>query len=174
MIERRPWFERKFDFGLSLDLFPSVIERLRGTPGRMAERVDGLDVGQLTKRVEGRWSIQENAGHLLILEDLWIGRLEDVAAGLPRLRPADLTNRATDQSDFNSQEIGRILESFAIRRAQYVTMLEAMSAEEAQRTALHPRLDQPMRVLDQAFFAAEHDDHHLARITQLRRILLEP
>jgi hypothetical protein len=26
-----------------------------------------------------------------------------------------------------------------------------------------------MRVIDLAFFVAEHDDHHLARITQLKR-----
>ena len=33
--------------------------------------------------------------------------------------------------------------------------------------AWHPRLDRPMRVIDLAIFAAEHDDHHLARITEL-------
>jgi len=38
-----------------------------------------------------------------------------------------------------------------------------------ERTALHPRLQQPMRVLDMAFFTAEHDDHHLARMTELSR-----
>jgi hypothetical protein len=36
-----------------------------------------------------------------------------------------------------------------------------------QRTALHPRLNVPMRVLDWAYFIAEHDDHHLAQITVL-------
>jgi hypothetical protein len=35
---------------------------------------------------------------------------------------------------------------------------------------VHPRLQQPMRVVDMAFFVAEHDDHHLARMTQLARM----
>jgi hypothetical protein len=34
-------------------------------------------------------------------------------------------------------------------------------------TMLHPRLKQPMRLVDHLYFAAEHDDHHLARIWEL-------
>jgi hypothetical protein len=37
------------------------------------------------------------------------------------------------------------------------------------RTALHPRLGTPMRLLDHVLFIAEHDDHHLARISWLLR-----
>jgi hypothetical protein len=29
-----------------------------------------------------------------------------------------------------------------------------------------------MRLVDMAFFVAEHDDHHLARMTALARVLL--
>jgi hypothetical protein len=45
-----------------------------------------------------------------------------------------------------------------------------MDETAAARTAHHPRLDRPMRVMDLAVFVAEHDDHHLARITELRRL----
>ena len=38
------------------------------------------------------------------------------------------------------------------------------------RTALHPRLLTPMRVIDLCFFVAEHDDHHLARIWELLQL----
>jgi|GEM_PF-4393916 len=34
-------------------------------------------------------------------------------------------------------------------------------------TALHPRLKTPMRIVDLAYFVAEHDDHHLSRIREL-------
>jgi hypothetical protein len=37
------------------------------------------------------------------------------------------------------------------------------------RTALHPRLKRPMRLVDLCFFVAEHDDHHLATVTRLAR-----
>jgi hypothetical protein len=32
---------------------------------------------------------------------------------------------------------------------------------------MHPRLKQPMRLVDHLFFVAEHDDHHLALIREL-------
>jgi uncharacterized damage-inducible protein DinB len=37
------------------------------------------------------------------------------------------------------------------------------------RSALHPRLGMPMRLVDLMLFVAEHDDHHLASITELAR-----
>jgi hypothetical protein len=36
--------------------------------------------------------------------------------------------------------------------------------------AWHPRLKVRIRVLDLVFFIAEHDDHHLARISELKRL----
>jgi len=39
----------------------------------------------------------------------------------------------------------------------------------ASLSALHPRLQTPMRLIDHLFFIAEHDDHHLAKIGMLLR-----
>jgi hypothetical protein len=36
--------------------------------------------------------------------------------------------------------------------------------------ARHPRLGTPMRLIDLAYFVAEHDDHHLARLRELTTI----
>ena len=43
----------------------------------------------------------------------------------------------------------------------------ALPAEAFVTSMLHPRLKQPMRLVDHLFFAAEHDDHHLAVIWEL-------
>jgi len=50
-----------------------------------------------------------------------------------------------------------------------VSQLEAADQADWVRSALHPRLKTPMRLLDLAFFVAEHDDHHLATISELIR-----
>ena len=50
-----------------------------------------------------------------------------------------------------------------------VGRLEARSPQLLERTALHPRLEKPMTVVDLFFFVAEHDDHHLAQISELLR-----
>jgi hypothetical protein len=48
--------------------------------------------------------------------------------------------------------------------------MEVLPDDVIVRVARHPRLGQPMRLLDAAFFTAEHDDEHLARISELRRL----
>lgn len=116
-MERRKWFERQFSLGLGVEAMPELVERLRGTALRLEERVSDLEPAAATRRNDSSWSIQEHVGHLLDLESLWADRLQDLAEGRPRLRPA------------------------------------------------------PMSVVDLCFFVGEHDDHHLASITERRRAL---
>jgi hypothetical protein len=50
-----------------------------------------------------------------------------------------------------------------------VRALDALDLKAAARKALHPRINRPIRLVDMCFFAAEHDDHHLAAIHDLLR-----
>ncbi|MBD0370738.1 MAG: DinB family protein [Pyrinomonadaceae bacterium] len=168
MIERQAWFERRFSFDyLPTSMYANVVERLRGTPARLEDRLLNLPQAILTRRDGDKWSIQEHAGHLLDLEDLEMKRLEDYAAGRETLTPADLQNRKTFEANHNSKEIAELLSEFRRERMKFVERLEALDAEFIERSALHPRLKIPMRVIDFAFFKAEHDDHHMARISEL-------
>ena len=169
MAERILWFSRKFAFDLEPWAYPNIVERVRGTPARIEERLRGVDVATLTRRDGDHWSIQENAGHLLDLESLWALRLDDFERGAERLSPADLQNRKTHEANHNSAKLADILADFRAVREANVRRLEGYDEKFIARTALHPRLEQPMRVMDLMFFVAEHDDHHLAAITQLLR-----
>lgn len=166
--ERRVWFERAFAPGLHADAFPDLVERLRGTPDRLEERALGADPASVATRSGDAWSIQEHAGHLLDLEALWVGRLTDLEQGAETLRPADLANTRTEDARHNEAALAEILGAFRSTRQSWVARLDAMEVDALRRTALHPRLEQPMSVVDLAFFVAEHDDHHLADITALR------
>jgi uncharacterized damage-inducible protein DinB len=173
-MNRTRWFERVFEFAQPLELFPCTLERLRGTPARLEELVRGLGTERLTARVSGGWSIQEQIGHLYDLDELHTGRIEDYRRRLELLRPADLTNRRTHEAEHNSADINRLLALFREGRLEFVRQLEELDDDVLARTALHPRLRQPMRVVDMALFTAEHDDHHLASITTLKRAPLAP
>ena len=166
-LPRRRWFDRPFPLGLPPDAFPELVERLRGTPGRLEERTLNTTQEQLVRRLDGTWSIQENAGHLLDLEPLWAGRLDDFLRGATELRPTDLNNRRTSDANHNAQPLNVLLAGFRAARLAFVKRLGALSSAQLALTALHPRLRQPMNVCDHCYFVAEHDDHHLARITQL-------
>ena len=95
----------------------------------------------------------------------------DYQSGASVLTPADLTNRKTHEANHNANSIQNILKEFRISRNALVGRLELMNEEEAGRSALHPRLKTPMRVVDGCYFIAEHDDHHLAVMVRLARQL---
>jgi uncharacterized damage-inducible protein DinB len=162
------WFSRTFDLGLPADAAPEILNRLRSAPARLAAAVEGLSPEVLTKRRDNKWSIQENAGHLFDLESLWDQRLDDYARGAKSLRPADLENRKTHEANHNLRPISDILSDFRNARHAIVEKIAGMSPAELTRTALHPRLQQPMTVVDLCYFVAEHDDHHLGTIEHLR------
>ena len=166
-IHTMEWFQRKFDFNLPLWMYPNVVERLRGAPARLEDRVREIPAESLTRRVGDPWSIQENIGHLWDLEPLFAGRVEDFVAGLGELRPADLENRKTHEANHNARRVTDLLLEFRQTRMQTIQRLDELGEDVVGRTAQHPRLQQPMRLLDSVFFMAEHDDHHLAKITEL-------
>lgn len=166
MITPMRWFDRSFTFDLPLGAFPAVIERLRGTPARAAELVAGVPAQVLTRRTNGKWSVQEHIAHLSDLGVLDDKRLGDFLAGASDLSPADLENRATESADHNRQPIAAVLERLRTGRADLVRRMDALTENEVLRTAIHPRLKHPMRLMDWAIFVAEHDDHHLAHVHQ--------
>ena len=152
-------------------MFPIVIERLRGAPLCLQDRVASLPNEVLICREGDQWSIQEIAGHLLDLEPLWMSRLEDFMAGRETLQPADLTNRKTHEANHNAGNIESILSEFRLRRSALVRQMEELDEVVIKRTALHPRLREPIGVVQMSYVVAEHDVHHLAQITELIRTL---
>ena len=169
MVPRQPWFQRRFTFDLPVAAAAGLIERLRGTPARLADRLSEVSTARLTTRIGDRWSIQENAGHLWDLEPLWMTRVHDLVVGRAELEPADLENRKTFEAHHNDRPLREILSAFRTAREDLVTQFEGADQADWVRSALHPRLKTSMRLLDLAFFIAEHDDHHLATISELLR-----
>jgi hypothetical protein len=163
------WSDRKFEFDFPAELYPEMLERVRGTPARVEDRVSALSESFLTRRDGERWSIQENIGHLLDLEELFSARVDDYTASRGTLRAADMTNRKTHEARHNDQPIQTILSEFRSARIGLVERLERHDSEFFARVALHPRLNKHMRVVDMLYFQSEHDDYHLARISELIR-----
>jgi uncharacterized damage-inducible protein DinB len=164
------WFDRKFNFDTEQNIFPSIMERLLGTPMRLEEKFKSIPSAILTDRVNNTWSIKENVGHLIDLEPLWQGRFEDIKNGALELRVADLQNTKTNLANHNDTPIHELLSAFRQLRKDTIGILENIDDTIVFKSALHPRLKTPMRTMDMFLFVAEHDDHHLARITELVKI----
>jgi uncharacterized damage-inducible protein DinB len=169
MIHQTPWFERKFEFDFPVGYFPVIVERLRGTRPHIESLVRNENEEKLNNKIEGAWSVKEHIGHLYDLEELWFGRVEDFLAGMEILRAADLLNTKTHEARHNQKKINELVEQFSQARNRLVEKISNVNEATASSTALHPRLQTPMRLIDSLFFVAEHDDHHLAMIRELLR-----
>ncbi|HXZ31315.1 MAG TPA: DinB family protein [Terriglobales bacterium] len=161
------WYERKFEFVFPVDLYPNLIVRLRGTPARLEEILRDRPREVLIRKPQQKWSPQEHAGHLLDLEPLWLARADDYLAQSNQLSVADLSNRKTDEANHNARAVKELLIDFRNARSKFVDRVSGIDPALFARALLHPRLKQPMRLVDHLFFVAEHDDHHLARIWEL-------
>lgn len=167
----RLWFERKFVFDLPLDSFANVVERLRDAPRRAEWRLRAASPAAITAQpADGDWSALENLGHLLDLEELWETRIDQILSGdVETMAPADLENRKTHAADHNARGLDAVLEEFVVARRRILDRLEGRGEADFAKTALHPRLKQPMRLLDLCVFVAEHDDHHIATMAEALR-----
>jgi uncharacterized damage-inducible protein DinB len=161
------WFERKFAFAFPVEHWPNVSARLRGTPARLEESLRGRPREILIRKVAGKWSAQEHAGHLLDLEALWLARVEDYVVGSEQLTVADLQNRKTHEANYNARPLEQLLAEFRSARGRLLSRVEELHASLFAQTIPHPRLKTPMRLVDHLYFVAEHDDHHLARVWEL-------
>lgn len=168
-MKKTEWFNRKFPVIEDNGILPAIIERLSGTPARMEEIISKLAPALLTVKRKEKWTIKEEIGHLADLEPLWLGRLDDLINGSAELRVADLTNQTTHTANHDATEIKVLLQRFREQRQRLVNKLISLQDEQLGNSSLHPRLKTPMRIIDLAYFVAEHDDHHLASIREISK-----
>jgi uncharacterized damage-inducible protein DinB len=169
MADSPRWFDRKFNFDFETDIFPHLVDRLERFPEQLRILFADFPPQKLKEKPGGKWSAQEQLGHLIVLELLWQTRIQEFLntdGENGELSPADLDNKATDEGNFNSQSLAELLDRFEASRAITLRMLAATDASH-NRQMLHPRLQKPMRLVDHLFFMAEHDEHHRKSIENL-------
>jgi uncharacterized damage-inducible protein DinB len=163
--EMSRWLDRQFEYMPPPGEYPMIVERLRGTPARVADRVRYIPAGVMTRRPGEAWSVQEHIGHLLDLEALWSIRAGEFLRGAKELSAADMSNRRTHEANHNTRALAAIVAEFTVARQRLVEQLDG--APDPSSLSFHPRLQRPMRLIDFCFFVAEHDDHHLAIVSRI-------
>ncbi len=168
---RPKWADRTFGFGHPPWMIADFAERLRGTVHRLSPLLRDLDPRALRAQVDGSWSIVQNAGHLGDVEELWQQRIDDLRAGRAVYAPADPDHFRRLAQAHQTRSTAEVIEYLATRRAPFLDILAGADDDLQRLEAFHERLGVPMRLVDIAQFVAEHDDHHLLRIRDLRRHL---
>jgi hypothetical protein len=168
MVNQIKWMQRKFEFNSPPGMMPNLLERMAGTPVRIEDMITTINDKILSAKLDNKWSVKEHIGHLTDIEELHEKRLQEILIGKTELTAADMSNKKTNEAGHSLRKAIDLLGDFKRTRNEFVKKLEALNEDQILLSAMHPRLNQPMRIIDIAFFTAEHDDQHLAII---RRIL---
>lgn len=168
MVTATPWFQRSFHFDFPVGIFPSIFSRLEGSLFRLSAILQNADDDYSSYNKDG-WSVKEHLGHLFDLEDLWWKRLNDFVENKALLTAADLNNTKTKEAGHNEKTLEQLMQLFIAERQKILETIYSFDAAMLSRTSVHPRLQQPMRLIDAVYFVAEHDDHHIAAISNLLR-----
>src|SRR5260221_694255 len=161
-----PWFERNLRFGHPLEMLPFFLERLEGTIIRIEHKVTGLDDKILSEKLNGKWSVKENIGHLAEVDEVANKRIDEMIAGVEVLSPA-----VFEPKDYNPWPIEKVLEFFKKTRLDNLKKYKTLSEDQLKKSSLHPRLKVQMTPVDLAWFDAEHDDHHIVKINEIIQTL---
>lgn len=168
MIQQTPWFQRSFHFDFPVGLFPIIFSRLEGGIFRLYNLLSNAD-DELCSHNPNGWSVKEHVGHLYDLEELWWKRLQDFQQNKTILTPADLNNQKTKEAAHNEKPLDQLIDQFTVERQKILETIYGFDEEMLSRTSVHPRLNQPMRLIDSLYFVAEHDDHHISALSNLLR-----
>ena len=161
------WTERDWAFGYSLEYLPIFIERLHCAAPRIEEMINNMQDDVLSIRADNHWSVKEHIGHLADVEELHMGRLEDMENGLTILRAADMGNKKTYDADHNQYTAKVLAARFRAERENFISKLYNIDKRYFEVTALHPRLQRQVSITDMLYFVAEHDMQHMAAMAEI-------
>lgn len=163
-MQRLKWIERDFKFDYPPTMAAVFIARLRGSIPQIYHVVNTCSDEQLSYKPAGKWSVKEEIGHLHDLEELHMGRLKDFRDKVNILRPADMSNKKTENANHNSMSGATLAELFESSRQILLKEIMEFDEKDFAHAILHPRLNKPMRLVDVFYFTAEHDDHHITNM----------
>jgi uncharacterized damage-inducible protein DinB len=165
-MKRTKWFDRVFPPQQDVGIFPCIMERLEGTAVRLTNKIEPIKEDSLIS-TNGKWSIKKEIGHLIDLEPLWLARTLQIIDNQKDLKTTDLANTKTHETNHDARDFTDLIQEFKQHRDKLMSVLRDVTEADLEKAAVHPRLGTPMKIIDLAYFVAEHDDHHLAQMTEL-------
>ncbi len=171
-MKRQQWVDHRFNLGIDLGWSKNILSRITDTEIRLTYYVSNLTDEQLSVQKKGKWSIKEHIGHLTDLETLWMNRFQQFENGLSELVAADMSNEKTKNTNHNDSPILQLLSDFKKARNELILFFQKLNDPTQLHQAYHPRLKMMMRPVDLLFFIAEHDNHHITSIVELKNQIL--
>ena len=134
-----------------------LIDQVRSTQAQLTNLLKSVAVDQDWQPAPGEWSVRSIAAHLATVDkECYQDRVVRIAAGeSPRFESYFNTDR-----DFSKSDLPDSLHAWAVTRAEIITYVCAMSAEQFSLTGTHAAFGTltVQRVLE---LMLEHDQEHI-------------
>ena len=72
-----------------------------------------------------------------------------------------------EPQDYNPWPVQKVVDLFRKNRTENINKYKSLSLVDLVKSSIHPRLNLQMTPVDLAWFDAEHDDHHLVKLTEI-------
>ncbi len=135
------------------------------TPIILQTILQGVDQQRAISASDGPdgWNVVEIVGHLNDYDAIFLERTQAMIEGdAPALGSYD-QEALVRQHGYAAQPLADVLASFLSRRRAYIDRLSGLSADQWQRTGMHPSWGK-ITVLDQALNVTHHDVNHIAQV----------
>lgn len=170
-MKQEKWVNRKFTFSNDENNFRSTIEILKGTSIILKDKISKVESEEhFMMTLDGKWTILENIGHLIDLEQLWLERIRDILENkeeMRSMRSAYSKNGKFQSINYNNRNVLELIAEFSKKRSKLIEKLEDLNEEDIYKRAIHPRLKTSISIMNLLFMAAMHDYHHLSRINEI-------
>jgi hypothetical protein len=143
--------------------FHDNIQRLVAFPQQLMQVVEALTEAQLRFKPANEWSVIENIGHLIDIDELYVGRVDRILAeerpAFPRFEPDPIV-AAKGYQQMNSHDV---LQQFITTRQATIDGLSTIEPDELGRAGIHAVYGEMtlQRLVEQL---ANHDQKHLVQI----------
>lgn len=143
---------------------------LRSFHSRLLLAIHGIREADL-RRAEGerRWAIADVIAHLGDLEMVYAVRMR-AALATPGTELVPLPQEAWVEGVHRREPLAELLEQFWFHRRMNLAFGERLSAEELERTGVHPQYG-ALTIRDMFGRITRHDEKHLAQIERIKKTL---
>ncbi|MFZ9858280.1 MAG: DinB family protein [Roseiflexaceae bacterium] len=146
-----------------MDTFAAHIAKLRAFPSHLQTVMASLSEAQLRFKPANEWSVIENIGHLIDIDELYVGRVDRILAEerpeFPRFEPDPIVATKGYQQ-MNGHDV---LQQFIATRQATIDGLSTIEPDELNRAGMHAVYGEMtlLRLVEQL---ANHDQKHLVQI----------
>lgn len=147
-----------------LDTYHELIDELSGMPGRL--RAISSEAANATPRSNEEWGVPEIIAHLVDIERVYRGRINEVLSQDSAYLKAADPNALAQAHDYASRDMAASIEEFSEERGETLSLLFNLALKDWEKTGIHYKHGE-VSVEDLVERLIEHDTGHMEQIQQV-------